>query len=146
VFNTKEENVMRRVSARMLGIAALLILLDASRGWPEVFVPFHPPVYRIEGFIDRAPKGTKVIDRIQIAARNEPTRTLLVTVYQIPGDAALDRYLSREMMAPYQLMGNRDDVSHLLRAPAGTAVQGTFVVYTQGSPALRVASLDSPRW
>jgi hypothetical protein len=133
---------MLRVSARMLGIAALLLLLGANRARPEGFVPFHPPVYRIEGFIDRAPKGTEVIDQIQIAARNEPTRTLLVTVYQ--GEAALDRYLSREMMSPYQLMGNRDDIARLLRAPAGTAVQGSFVVYTGGGPALRVVFLDSP--
>jgi len=136
---------MLRVSTRILAIAAFSLLLDLEHARAEGFVPLQPPIYHIEGYIDRAPKGTKVIDRIQIAARNEPTRTLLVTFYGNPGDAAPDRYLSREMMSPYQLMGNRDDVSYLLRAPAGTVVEGTFVVYTQGGPALRVASLDSPR-
>ncbi len=137
---------MLRNSTRMLGIAAFSMLLDASLGRTEGFVPLQPPVYHIEGYIDRAPEGTKVIDRIQIAAHDEPTRTLLVTVYGTPGVTGLDRYLSREMMAPYQLMGSRDDVSHLLRAPAGTVVEGTFIVYTQGGPALKVASLDSPQW
>jgi hypothetical protein len=136
---------MLRVFTRMLGIAAFSMLLDANHGRAEGFVPLQPPIYHIEGYIDRAPMGIRIIDRIQIAAHNEPTRTLLVTVYGTPGDAALDRYLSREMMTPYQLMGSRDDVSYLLHAPAGTVVEGTFVVYTQGGPALRVASLDSPQ-
>jgi hypothetical protein len=133
---------MQRVSAAMLGIAALLLLLDANSGWPQRFTP--PPVYGIEGYLDRAPKEANLIDQIKIAARDEPTRTLLVTVYQFPANAAVDRYLSRQMMSPYQLMGDRDAVARLLRAPAGTAVSGTFVVYTSAGPALRVVSLDSP--
>jgi hypothetical protein len=126
-------------------IAAVLVLLTVattasafSSGLPE------PPIYRIQGYLDRAPEGTTVIDRVQIAATDKPARWLLVTVYRSPGDVLLDRYLSREMISPYVVRGKGEDVARLIGAPAGTQIEGTFLVYTNGPPSLFIAQLDLP--
>ena len=98
----------------------------------------------IQGYLDRAPEGTTVIDRVQIAATGRPTRWLLVTVYRSPGDLLLGRYLSRELMSPYLVRGKSEDVARLIGAPAGTEIKGTFIVYTAGPPWLFIAQLDLP--
>jgi hypothetical protein len=98
----------------------------------------------IQGYLDRAPQGTTVIDRIQIAASDEPTRWLLVTAYRNPGDVLLDHYLSRELISRYMVMGKSEEVVRLLGAPEGTAIEGTFIVYTDGLPSLFIAQLDLP--
>jgi hypothetical protein len=98
----------------------------------------------IQGYLDHAPTGTKVIDRIQITATAKPTRWLLVTIYRNPGDVSLDRYLSRELMSPYWVRGKSEDVARLLGAAEGAEIKGTFVVYTGGSPWLLIAQLDLP--
>ncbi len=103
-----------------------------------------PPVYRIEGFIDRAPEKTKVIDEVNITAPGKPTRQLLVTDYRAVGGVLLDRYLSRELMGQWVIGGDREMVDRLLTAPAGAAVEGTFVVYTRGYPHLVIGQLDKP--
>jgi hypothetical protein len=122
--------------------AAALVMLTAATAAAGFFS--FPPVYMIQGYLDHAPTGTKVIDRIQITATAKQTRWLLVTVYRDPGDVFLNRYLSRELMSPYWVRGKSEDVARLLGAPEGTEIKGTFVVYTGGPPWLLIAQLDQP--
>jgi len=126
-------------------IAAVLVLLTVATTASAFFSGLpEPPVYMIQGYLDRAPEGTAVIDRVEIAATDKPARSLLVTVYRSPGDVLLDRYLSREMMSPYLVRGKGEDVARLIGAPAGTEIKGTFVVYTDGPPSLFIAQLELP--
>ncbi|MGH7820668.1 MAG: hypothetical protein ACREQ9_12935 [Candidatus Binatia bacterium] len=101
-------------------------------------------LYTIEGYLDRAPEGATVVDRVEIGAIGTPRRQLLVTAYRSPGEILLDRYLSREFRSPYVLRGNRDYLSRLLEAPEGAPIKGTFAVYQQAIPSLLVAQLDRP--
>ncbi len=103
-----------------------------------------PPVYRIEGFIDRALEKTEIIDEVNITAPGKSTRQLLVTDYRAIGGVLLDRYLSRDLMGQWLIGGDREMVDRLLSAPAGAAVEGTFVVYTRGYPQLVIGQLDKP--
>src|SRR4029077_11411904 len=67
--------------------AAILVLLTAATAASAFISPLRqPPIYTIQGYLDRAPAGTTVIDRIQVAATGRPPRWLLVTVYRSPGD------------------------------------------------------------
>src|SRR6266853_688179 len=126
-------------------IAAVLVLLTvATTASAFLSGRTEPPIYMIQGYLDRAPEGTTVIDRFQIAATGKPARWLLVTVYRSPCDVLLDRYLSREMMSPYLVMGKSDQVARLTGAPTGTEIKGTFVIYTSGPPSLFIAQLDLP--
>ena len=126
-------------------IAAVLLLLTTATAASALPSPLNqPPVYLIQGYLDRAPEGATVIDRVEIAATGGPTRLLLVTVYRSAGDLLLDRYLSRELMSPYLVRGKREEVARLLGAPEGAEIKGTFVVYTDGAPWLFIAQLDLP--
>ena len=126
-------------------IAAVLVLLTvATTASAFLSGRTEPPIYMIQGYLDRAPEGTTVVDRFQIATTGKPARWLLVTVYRSPGDVLLDRYLSREMMSPYLVMGKSDQVARLIGAPTGTEIKGTFVIYTSGPPSLFIAQLDLP--
>jgi hypothetical protein len=125
--------------------AAILVLLTAATAASAFISPLRqPPIYTIQGYLDRAPAGTTVIDRIQVAATGRPPRWLLVTVYRSPGDLPPSRYLSRELMSPYLVSGKNEDVARLIGAPEGTEIKGTFVVYTTGPPWLLIAQLDLP--
>ena len=122
------------MNSRFLGprrtvLAAALVTLTMATT-ASAFLSF-PPVYMIQGYLDYAPTGTKVIDRIQITATAKPTRWLLVTSYRNPGDVFLNRYLSRELMSPYWVRGKSEDVARLLGTAEGTEIKGTFVVYTE---------------
>src|SRR5207247_10928100 len=86
--------------------------------------PRHPPIYTIQGYLDRAPAGTTVIDRIQVAATGRPPRWLSVTVYRSPGDLPPSRYLSRELMSPYLANRKNEAVARLLGAPEGRQSKG----------------------
>jgi hypothetical protein len=138
-LNSRFLGPLRAVSA-----AALVTLTAATAASAFFSFPPVPPVYMIQGYLDHAPRGTKVIDRIQITATAKQTRWLLVTVYWDSGDVFLNRYLSRELMSPYWVRGTSEDVARLLGAPEGTEIKGTFVVYTGGAPWLLIAQLDLP--
>src|SRR5205085_120245 len=103
-----------------------------------------PPIYIIDGYLDRAPKDATVIDRIEISADHGPKRSLLVTSYRAPGEIGLDRYLSRVLVRPFIITGKSEDVSRIANAPAGSEIKGTFVVYTRSYPSLHIAQLESP--
>ena len=126
-------------------VAAILVLLTTATAASAFVSAFRqPPIYMIQGYLDRAPAGTTVIDRIQIAATDGPKRWLLVTVYRSPGDVLLDRYLSQELISPYLVRGKSEDVARLIGAPEGTEIKGTFVVYRAGPPSLFISQLDLP--
>ena len=103
-----------------------------------------PQVYLIEGYLDRAPEKTKVIDRVDITAPDKKTRWLLVTAYRAPAEILLSRYLSLELKHPWVVGGKREYVARLLDAPEGAQVVATFIVYRTGSPWLMIAQLDQP--
>ena len=125
-------------------LVATALLLTATASFAHLRAPLQPPVYLIRGYLDRAPAKTKVIDRVDITAPGKPTRWLLVTFYQAPGGVLLDRYLSQQLKHPWVVRGKRQEVARLLESPAGTKIEGKFVVYTRGYPAIMIAELDRP--
>ena len=130
---------------RMRSLLPILVVLATVTSTPAFsFTLDSPRLYRIEGYLDRAPEGEAVIDRVAIAAPGERSHELLVTRYRIAGGVLLGHYLSRELISPYRVIGNQANVSRLLGAPKGAAVKGTFVVYTQAVPSLMIADLDQP--
>jgi hypothetical protein len=106
-------------------------------------LPTQPSLYVIDGYLDRAPPGVEIADRIDIEAHGR-RRTLLVTSYGTPGDTMLDRYLSRSMVEPYPLQGTDEEISRVIDAAPGTKISGTFAAYPGGPPWLLIADLTSP--
>jgi len=129
---------------RSLVVAVLVILAGVTSASAFSLSSDSPRIYLIQGYLDRAPDGATVIDRVEIAASGEPSRQLLVTRYRSPGDVLLGGYLSRELISPYRVFGKGGNVSRLLGAPEGAEIEGTFVVYTQAVPSLLIADLDLP--
>ena len=136
---------MKRVVQILLLAAAMFAGATGARAsslWPES-LPKQPLLYVIHGYLDRAPEGTKILDRIDISA-NDHRRTLLVTWYGTPGETTLDRHLSRSMAQPYGIRGPAELVEHMGSAPAGTLIEGKFAVYESGPPWLLIGELDFP--
>lgn len=136
-----------RVGSRRLFLVAAVLAWaatasSASSLWPGS-LPSGPSLYIVEGYLDRAPRGTKVADRIDVAAHGR-RRTLLVTSYGTPGEISLDLYLSRSMAEPFSLRGTDEEVSGVIDAPPGTKIRGTFAAYTDGPPSLLIVDLDLP--
>jgi hypothetical protein len=131
-----------------LALAALSLIAGA-----EVAMAHHPPgvprigpppMYIIEGFLDRAPEKVTVVDRVQISARGRQKRWLLVTAYRAPGEVMLGDYLSWPLTNGYVVNGTPEELDRLFGCAAGTEVKGTFVVYAPPYPLLVIAELDQP--
>jgi len=132
--------------ARRALVSTVVAVTLLAGGAAAMQVPFRiaPPVYLIEGYIAQAPDESKVIDRVDVTAQGESVRWLLVTSYRAIGGVLLGQYLSRTLQHPWLVRGKREDVTRLLKAPAGSPVEGTFVIYANGVPALFIADLDRP--
>jgi len=138
----------KRTIPRVLGMLLAAYLLVAAQTTSFAFsasLPnFRPPLYLIEGYLDRAPKEANVLDRIEISAQSR-RHTLLITGYATPGESGLDRYLSRVVMAQsFAIQGAPEDVDRLAGAPSGTKIAGTFAAYTGSSPWLLIVDLTAP--
>jgi hypothetical protein len=143
MFTTKRTIpcVLGMLLAACLLIAAQTTSFAFSASLPN-FRP--PPLYLIEGYLDRAPKEADVLDRIGITAQGR-RHTLLITRYATPGETGLDRYLSRVVMAhSFAIQGAPEDVDRLAGAPSGTKIAGTFAAYTGSSPWLLIVDLTAP--
>ena len=125
-----------------LAVLAAAATAQAYSLWPES-LPKQPSLYVIHGYLDQAPEGTPIRDRIEISAANH-RRMLLVTWYGTPGETSLDRDLSRSMARPFGIRGPEDLVSRIAEAPTGTRIEGTFAAYTSGSPWLLISELALP--
>jgi hypothetical protein len=138
----------QRTIPRVLGILLAGCLLVAAQTTSFAFsasLPNFrpPPLYLIEGYLDRAPKEADILDRIEITAQGR-RHTLLITRYGTSGDG-LDRYLSRVVMAQsFAIQGAPEDVDRLAGAPSGTKIAGTFAAYTGSSPWLLIVDLTAP--
>jgi hypothetical protein len=128
------------VAAVGLVLALRAVSLAISPGVNDLQTP---ALYVIEGYLDRAPEQAEIRDRIEIVARGR-RHSLLVTRYGTPGEMGLDRYLSRVMTQPFTIEGTSEDVDRLDAAPNGARIAGTFALYTQGVPRLRIADLTDP--
>lgn len=126
---------VRSFGVRVLGLAALLAVAAPAAGF------WSPRLYTIRGYLDCAPSGATVVDRVELTDDGVSKRRLLVTAYRSSGDDPV-RYLSQQPLAPYSVWGKGGDVARLLAAPKGAEVNGTFVLYTQANPALAIANLD----
>ncbi|MGH7897670.1 MAG: hypothetical protein ACREQQ_06940 [Candidatus Binatia bacterium] len=138
-------SVVHRQASRMLLLAVMLTAvarLDALAVWPEN-LPRQPSLYMIRGYLDRAPDGARIVDRIEIA-HGRDARRLLVASYGTPGVTTLDLYLSRSMVQTYWLSGDEAEVKRVMSAPPGTRIEGLFVAYTSAPPKLLIAELTSP--
>ena len=121
-------------------LAALIVVATLATAAFGLIDSDSSKLYTIEGYLDRAPNGATIIARLDVGTIGLPRRQLLITAYQ--GEARrLDDELSA---APYVVRGEAYDVDRLLRAPEGSAVKGTFVIYPQTLATLVIASLDSP--
>lgn len=134
-----------RRSTFFVALVATLAAAGAAlaSSWPSN-LPEQPSMIRIEGYLDRAPENTPVLDRIELVGKNQPRRPFFVTEYGAPGEIPLDQHLSRSMSNVYGLMGEPALVQRLIEAPSGAHVRGTFVAYTYGSPALLIGELELP--
>jgi hypothetical protein len=135
---------LRSSYPRTLILTVFVVLSGATAARAWFFLPSPPRPYIIEGYLDSAPKGATIVDRVEIFASDRPKHWLLVTSYRAPGEIPLDRYLSWPLLHTYALSGKREEVSRLLDAPAGTDIRGTFLVYTQSYPLLVISELDRP--
>jgi len=124
-----------------LTLAIVASAATAHAAWPEDLP--SPEMYVIHGYLDRAPEGTKILDRIEISA-DRRGHTLLVTWYGTPGETSFDQHLSRRMAKPFQIRGPEDLVKQIGAAPAGTKIEGKFEAYTNGPPWLLIAELEFP--
>ncbi len=126
---------------------ALGVLLSTSAPvgafelWPYD-LPKQPQPYVLEGYLDKAPAGTKILDDIQITV-NKKERKLLITSYGY-GEITLDLHLSRNLSSTYSIRGSKEDLEQLAGAPAGARIEGTFAAYTDGPPWLLIAELNFP--
>jgi len=132
--------------ARFVVASAVVAVAFLASGAAAFRPPFRiaPPVYLIEGYVDMAPDESKVIDRVDVTAEGQSTRWLLVTSYKAIGGVLLGDYLSRSLAHPWLVRGKPEEVARLLKAPAGTPVEGTFLVYAGGVPSIFIADLDKP--
>jgi len=140
--STKRTIDRLRALSTLVVLAALLLAPRAEAR--RIALPGGPRPYIIEGYLDRAPDVAKVIDRVEIFSDPKAKRWLLVTRYGAPGEINLDRYLSWPLEHTYAVGGKKAAVARLLRAPAGAAVKGTFLVYRRASPMLVISQLDVP--
>jgi hypothetical protein len=131
-----------RLRALLCGASLVLVASTNVRAFPQS-LPTQPSLYVIEGYLDRAPPGAEIADRIDIEARGR-RRALLVASYGTPGEPMLDRYLSRSMAEPYSLQGTDEEISRVIDAAPGTKISGTFAAYPGGPPWLLIADLTSP--
>ena len=135
-----------RLLRTLLAAAAIFLTAAVAASafslWPNG-LPHQPQLYVIQGYLDRAPEQTAIMDRIDIQAHGT-RRTLLVTWYGTPGETDLDRYLSRSMAQPFTVNGAKEDVRRLIDASPGARVEGTFAAYTDGPPSLLIADLTVP--
>lgn len=130
-----------------VSLLATAILLAAAAGasafslWPHS-LPKQPQLYIVEGYLDQAPAGTKILDDIRISV-NQRERTLLITSYGY-GEVFYDLHLSRNLSSTYFIRGPQEELQQLTVAPAGTRIAGTFAAYTDGPPWLLFSELNFP--
>lgn len=127
-------------------LAATLVLAAAAAAsafslWPYD-LPNQPRPYVVEGYLDRAPEGTKILDDISIVV-DRRERVLLITSYGY-GQIDLDLHLSRPMLNKYEIRGPEEAVAQLASAKPGTRIAGTFSAYTDGPPWLLISDLSFP--
>jgi hypothetical protein len=140
MFTTKQ--MIPRVLGMLL--AACLLVAPITTSFDFSLPNFRPPpLYLIEGYLDRAPQDAEIVDRIDITAQGR-RHTLLITRYGMPGETGLDRYLSRVMAESFAIQGASEDVERLAGAPSGTKIAGTFAAYTGSSPWLLIVDLTAP--
>lgn len=122
-------------------VVAVAAVASAFSLWPYD-LPRQPQPYVVEGYLDRAPEGTKILDDVPIVVdRHE--RTLLITSYGY-GQIDLDLHLSRPMAHKYEIRGPDEAVAQLASAKPGTRIAGTFSAYTDGPPWLLISDLSFP--
>ncbi len=135
-----------RLSRPLVVAGALIAAASSGAGgfslWPNNLPP-QPSLYLIHGYLDRAPEGARVIDRIDISMDGR-RRELLVARYGTPGETSLDLFLSRTMTRNYSVRGTPEQLRELAEAPAGTEIRGTFAAYTDGPPWLLISDLQFP--
>jgi hypothetical protein len=128
----------RSHSVRSMLAALILVAAFATTAFDYVVDSFK--LYTIEGYLDRAPAGATIVARLDIGNGATAHRQLLVTSYRTDADVVSQQDLS----AHYLLRGTSEDVTRLLAAPEGSAVNGTFAVYPHAIASLLIASLDRP--
>lgn len=131
--------------ARGVLLAACLLVASHAQCFASPARAGSPPpsVYVIEGYLDRAPKDARILDRIDISA-NGRRHTLLVTRFGAPGETRLGRRLSWAMAASFTLRGTPEEVDRLADARSGAKVAGTFAAYTGTVPWLLIVNLAAP--
>jgi hypothetical protein len=130
-----------RLVARLVLMLSVLGAAGASAFslWPDSLPPTN--LYRVVAYLDRAPSGANIRDRIRIRAQGFPERELIVTDYQTPGETGLDLDLSRALGGRYGIMGSPEDVRRLFEIPPAQQLVA-FVVAYQRPPSLYIADLD----
>ena len=104
----------------------------------------HVARYSLEGFLDRAPEGARVIASVRVE-REGTARTILVTANETTDAAIVCSSCDSPFAATYSfaLLGDSSLVEQLLTRPHGTKVSGSFT-RTRTDRHLIVERLDSP--
>jgi hypothetical protein len=130
-----------------LALAGILIfVVGVAHAWPGwgLVVPIRPVIYRIEGYLDRAPEGTQVLERVHLGGPSGQQRAFLMTSYRRSGNHGDPWTLVRDLGAyhpDFILQGPPKTIAQILDAPAGAHIQGTFQ-YLAGTHSLLVNPYD----
>lgn len=121
---------------------SLACVLALQSGLAVAAAPPKPAVYRLEAYIDRAPKGVEVLDEVRIGRAGRSRVLLIVGVRS--GDSDNPGKLFRDVeegTAAVQLAGRSDDVVKLMQGKAGDKVTG-FFAYRPGIRTLLVQNVE----
>lgn len=123
--------------------SALLAVSPALATFPTA-LPRQPQLYRIRGYMDSAPVGVTIRDRLQISSRHGQPRELLVTEYGDPGEIPLTRELSSVIGPPrFTVSGKQESVERLFETADGVEIEAVFVAYTSSARMLVLGNLES---
>lgn len=138
------------MNATRLIITAGAILASLLTSGPALAIypgalPRVPQLYRIRGYMDSAPVGVTILDRLEISPRDGEPRELLVTEYGGPGEIPLTRRLSRVMGAPrFTVRGRQEVVKRLFETADGVEIEALFVSYAESARMLVLGNLEFP--
>lgn len=137
------KTIRRSFFAAALAVVVATGSASAFNLWPHS-LPRQPQVYLVRGYIDEAPAGVTVRDRITITdPEATKRRELLITSYGY-GQISIDVELSRNLSTRYAVRGEPSQVASLIDAEKGTEIDAKFLVYTDGPPFLLIATLEFP--
>lgn len=120
----------------MIPAIALQAILATASGPPK------PPVYRVEAYLDRAPKDADVIDQVRIGRAGRSRLLIIVGLRAANTDLSARPFReSAPGTVVVRLSGRAEEIAKLMQAEAGQKVTGIFT-YRPGTQTLLVQQVE----